>query len=187
MRFPKRLQGLILGVTALVVGPIVAVVLTSSPAPARQAWPVSLAPAADSFVQLADAQAHLNLGQLRPRAPLPPPTPVPAPTSPPTTKPHLQPAAVPPPPAVSGDVESIIRSAAAQWGVSGDWMVSIARCESGMRPTAYNPHGPYYGLFQFLMSTFKNNGGSNIWDAADQSNVAAKMLAHGQAHQWSCA
>ena len=87
----------------------------------------------------------------------------------------------------NGSVASIIRAAAARWGVSGDWMVSIARCESGLRPNAYNPRGPYYGLFQFLMSTFRANGGTNIWDASDQSNIAAKMLAHGQAHQWSCA
>ena len=66
-------------------------------------------------------------------------------------------------------------------------MVNIARCESGLRPTAYNPSGPYIGLFQFLQSTFTANGGTNIYDAADQSNIAAKMLAHGQAHQWSCA
>ena len=86
-----------------------------------------------------------------------------------------------------GTVVSIIRAAAARWGVSGDWMVSIASCESGLRPNAYNPGGPYYGLFQFLMSTFRANGGTNIWDPADQANVAAKMLAHGQAHQWGCA
>jgi hypothetical protein len=66
-------------------------------------------------------------------------------------------------------------------------MVSIARCESGLRPNAYNPRGPYIGLFQFLQSTFTANGGTNIWSATDQANIAAKMLAHGQAHQWSCA
>jgi hypothetical protein len=66
-------------------------------------------------------------------------------------------------------------------------MVSIARCESGLRTTAYNPRGPYIGLFQFLQSTFSHNGGTNIYDAADQANITAKMLAHGQAYQWSCA
>jgi soluble lytic murein transglycosylase-like protein len=84
-------------------------------------------------------------------------------------------------------VIGIIEAAAARWGVSGAWMVQIARCESGLRPTAVNPAGPYLGLFQFLQSTFTHNGGTNIWDAADQANIAAKMLAHGQAYQWSCA
>ena len=84
-------------------------------------------------------------------------------------------------------VIGIIEAAAARWGVSGAWMVQIARCESGLRPTAVNSAGPYLGLFQFLQSTFTHNGGTNIWDAADQANVTAKMLAHGQAWQWSCA
>jgi soluble lytic murein transglycosylase-like protein len=84
-------------------------------------------------------------------------------------------------------VIGIIEAAAARWGVSGAWMVQIARCESGLRPTAVNPGGPYIGLFQFLQSTFTHNGGTNIWDATDQANITAKMLAHGQAYQWSCA
>jgi soluble lytic murein transglycosylase-like protein len=91
------------------------------------------------------------------------------------------------PPAAPGSVVAIIEAAASRWGVSGSWMVGIARCESGLRTNAVNPSGPYLGLFQFLQSTFRANGGTNIWSAADQSNIAAKMLAHGQAHQWSCA
>jgi soluble lytic murein transglycosylase-like protein len=93
----------------------------------------------------------------------------------------------PVPPAPPGSVIAIIEAAAARWGVSGSWMIAIARCESGLRPTAYNPSGPYIGLFQFLQSTFTHNGGTNIYSATDQANIAAKMLAHGQAYQWSCA
>jgi hypothetical protein len=66
-------------------------------------------------------------------------------------------------------------------------MLKIAKCESGLNPRAYNPSGPYYGLFQFLMSTFRANGGTDIWDPVQQANITAKMLAHGQAHQWGCA
>ena len=91
------------------------------------------------------------------------------------------------PAADPNSVIGIIEAAAARWGVSGGWMVKIARCESGLRTNAYNPRGPYIGLFQFLQSTFTHNGGTNIYDAADQANITAKMLAHGQAHQWSCA
>jgi hypothetical protein len=121
------------------------------------------------------------------------PTAAPAPpTAAPTARPAIKKARVAPPvsagpPADPNSVIGIIEAAAARWGVSGSWMVSIARCESGLRTTAYNPRGPYIGLFQFLTSTFRANGGTNIYDAADQSNIAAKMLAHGQAHQWSCA
>jgi hypothetical protein len=119
---------------------------------------------------------------LRARAPIPPPPPPPAPAP----KPRAQ-VSIPSASYAPGSVEGIIRAAAARWGISGDWMVKIASCESGMRPTAYNPRGPYYGLFQFLMSTFRANGGTNIWDPTDQANITAKMLAHGQAYQWSCA
>ncbi len=121
------------------------------------------------------------------------PAPVAAP-APPAPKPAVKAPRAPrtpvyaaPPPADPNSVIGIIEAAAARWGVSGGWMVKIARCESGLRTNAYNPHGPYIGLFQFLQSTFSHNGGTNIYSAADQANIAAKMLAHGQAHQWSCA
>lgn len=182
--FPGRWRGLGLGVVALIVGPVIAIAIAAGGG-GRPAVVV------DSRVQAASAEqsnepAHANLYELRPRTPLPSPTP--KPTEPPPPPPPLQHNThVVIPPAVSGDVVSIIRAAAAQNGVSGDWMVEIALCESTLRPNAYNPRGPYYGLFQFLMSTFRANGGSNIWDPADQANVAAKMLAHGQAWQWACA
>jgi soluble lytic murein transglycosylase-like protein len=125
------------------------------------------------------------------------PTPTPAPSATPAAAP-ARPVAKPSvrlrsaaPPLVAAaspsSVIGIIEAAAARWGVSGAWMVQIARCESGLRPTAVNSAGPYLGLFQFLPSTFTHNGGTNIWDAADQANITAKMLAHGQAWQWSCA
>ena len=183
MRFPKRLRGLTLGMIALVAGPVIAVILTSTPG-ARSA-PTAAVSATDLRAQQAERDVHLNLSALKPRivpTPTPTPTPVPVPAATPRPAPQFA-----PPPAGHEDVVAIIRAAAAKWGVSGDWMVHIAQCESGLRPNAYNPHGPYYGLFQFLMSTFTHNGGTNIWDPSDQANTAAKMLAHGQAHQWSCA
>ena len=186
VQFPGRWRGLSLGAAALIAVPILGVLLTSQPAPASVA-------AASSRVEGAAAQPasrplHANLYELRPRAPLPSPTPVPTPAPTPTPKPVPKAApAVVIPPAASGDIVGIIRAAAAKYGVSGDWMVSIAECESGLRPNAYNPRGPYIGLFQFLQSTFTANGGTNIWDPTDQANVTAKMLANGQAHQWSCA
>jgi hypothetical protein len=84
-------------------------------------------------------------------------------------------------------VEGIIRAAAARHGVSPDWMVKIARCESGLRPHAFNPVGPYYGIFQFLMSTFHAHGGTDIWDPSQQAEITATMLSHGGARAWGCA
>lgn len=121
-------------------------------------------------------------------APTATPTPAPPPTAAPRVAARASSVAIPsgPPPA-PGSIQAIIQAAANAHGVSYPWMLKIAQCESGLNPHAYNPAGPYYGLFQFLMSTFRANGGTDIWDPTQQANVAANMLAHGQAHQWGCA
>jgi hypothetical protein len=82
-----------------------------------------------------------------------------------------------------------ITAAAEHWGVSVTWMLRTANCESHFHWNSVNPSGPYIGVFQFLMSTFIANGGTaaTIWNPAVQANIAAKMFAHGQAHEWSCA
>ena len=182
---------------ALVAGPVLAITLTAWP----QAQPVTVASSSvnAAVAEPASLSQHVNLFELLFKTPEPAPTPAPTaaptptptpaptpvPTPAPTPPPTAQPVAIPAP--AGGDIGGIIRAAAAQYGVDGEWMVRIAQCESGLRPNAYNPSGPYYGLFQFAMSTFRANGGTNIWDPTDQSNIAAKMLANGQAHQWSCA
>ena len=80
----------------------------------------------------------------------------------------------------------IIRSAAARFGADGDQMVRVATCESGLNPRAYDARSGASGLFQFMPGTFYGHGGRDIWDAADQSNVAAQMFSHGQAGAWAC-
>jgi hypothetical protein len=82
-----------------------------------------------------------------------------------------------------------ITAAAEHWGVSVSWMLKTANCESHFHWNSVNPRGPYIGVFQFLMSTFIANGGTaaTIWDPAAQANIAAKMFAHGQSGEWSCA
>jgi len=42
------------------------------------------------------------------------------------------------------------------------------------------------GLFQFKPATFYGHGGHNIWDPADQADVAARMFSQGLASQWTC-
>jgi hypothetical protein len=95
-------------------------------------------------------------------------------------------------PPTGGDVPSkqavvqIIRAAAARVGADGDQMVRVATCESGLNPRAYDPRSGASGLFQFMPGTFYGHGGHDIWDATDQSNVAAQMFSHGQAGAWDC-
>lgn len=118
--------------------------------------------------------------------PSPSPTPEPEPP-PPEPEVVAAPEPAPPPPAPAGSVVAIIHAAAERHGVSGDWMVSIAQCESGLNPRAVNPAG-YYGLFQFSKSTWGAYGSGDIFDPAAQSEATAKMLANGGSGHWpNCA
>lgn len=120
-------------------------------------------------------------------SPSPSPEPPPPPPEPEPEAVAAAPAPAPPPPAPAGSVVAIIHAAAARHGVSGDWMVSIAQCESGLNPRAVNPAG-YYGLFQFSRSTWAAYGSGDIFDPAAQSEATASMLANGGSGHWpNCA
>jgi hypothetical protein len=82
-----------------------------------------------------------------------------------------------------------ITIAAQKYGVNVAWMLRTANCESHFHWNSVNPSGPYIGVFQFLKSTFISNGGTaaTIWDPMAQALIAAKMFAHGQSGEWSCA
>jgi soluble lytic murein transglycosylase-like protein len=102
------------------------------------------------------------------------------------------PAAQPPaaiPSYASGTVQDIITRAFTPYGTTAvAWGLRVARCESGYNPRAYNPAGPYYGLFQFLMSTFKATpyGGRDIYDPVANASAAAWKYGQGGAGAWGC-
>lgn len=82
---------------------------------------------------------------------------------------------------------NIIYEAAAEFGLSGDYLLSVAQCESGLDPGAYNPAG-YHGLFQFDFQTWGAYGYGSIYDPIAQSRTAAELLANGHASRWpNCA
>lgn len=88
-----------------------------------------------------------------------------------------------------GTVQAIIVQAFAPYGPAAvAWGLRVARCESGYNPRALNPAGPYYGLFQFLMSTFRATpyGTGDIYDPAANAAAAAWKYAHGGAAAWGC-
>ena len=84
-------------------------------------------------------------------------------------------------------IVEIIHSAAERYGIDGDYLVSIAECESGLDPRAYNSAG-YHGLFQYDAGTWEAYGKGSIWDPAAQARATAMLIADGQASRWpNCA
>ena len=90
-------------------------------------------------------------------------------------------------PEPGGSVSEIISSAAAEFGLDGGYLLSVASCESGLDPSAVNAVG-YYGLFQFDETTWAAYGYGSIYDPVAQARAAARLLAAGQTSRWpNCA
>jgi hypothetical protein len=81
-----------------------------------------------------------------------------------------------------------IAKAARKYGQSERVMVRVARCESNLNPCAFNRSGPYYGLYQFLKSTWKTTpyGDHDIYDPKAQAMAAGWMWKRGRKNEWSC-
>ena len=109
----------------------------------------------------------------------PAPTPRPARSDPaPTSNPSPSPTPADPP-----STTQIIYNAAAEFGLSGDYLVGVAICESDLDPSAYNPAG-YHGLFQFDYETWSAYGYGDIYDPVAQARTAAELLAAGHYSRW---
>ena len=64
---------------------------------------------------------------------------------------------------------------------------ALAQCESSGNPRAVNSYGPYYGLYQFLASTWRSVGGTGLpsdASAAEQTYRAKLLYARSGAGQW---
>jgi soluble lytic murein transglycosylase-like protein len=81
-----------------------------------------------------------------------------------------------------------IAKAAKKYNQSKKAMVRVARCESSFDPCAVNRSGPYYGLYQFLKSTWKSTpyGNHNIFDPKAQAMAAGWMWQQGRKNEWAC-
>jgi soluble lytic murein transglycosylase-like protein len=87
----------------------------------------------------------------------------------------------------AGSLSEIIYEAAAEFGLDGSYLLSVASCESALNVAAYNAAG-YYGLFQFDHATWSAYGYGSIYDATAQARTAARLIAAGQASRWpNCA
>ena len=83
---------------------------------------------------------------------------------------------------------STIYDAAGRHGVSGDWLLNTAVCESQLDPWAYNELTGDVGLFQFKPSTWAEWGAdpSAIWDVWSQADMAAWAYSAGLHTHWCC-
>jgi len=186
---PKRARGLVLGCLMLAGGPVTAVLITT---PAQEAAAsASLARSSVGEVdRLTNVITHPMLLRVRSANLIHAAVPVAKPAAPKRPRVSRPGFIIPSGLSVSqAQVVADITAAATHWGVSVSWMLRTANCESHFHWNSVNPSGPYIGVFQFLMSTFIANGGTaaTIWSPVAQANIAAKMFAHGQAHEWSCA
>jgi soluble lytic murein transglycosylase-like protein len=91
-------------------------------------------------------------------------------------------------PATGGDIVEIIRQAAREYGQPEEDLLRVGRCESNLDPRAVNPAGPYYGLFQFLRSTWASTpfADRDIFDPAANAQAAAWMWQQGRRGEWAC-
>lgn len=87
----------------------------------------------------------------------------------------------------SGSITEIISAAATEFGIEPGYLISVAECESGLDPSAYNAAG-YHGLFQYDDTTWSAYGYGSIWDPVAQARTTAELLAAGQSSRWpNCA
>lgn len=86
------------------------------------------------------------------------------------------------------EVERFIERAAKRYNQSEKAMLRVARCESNLDPCAVNRSGPYYGLYQFLESTWKTTPykRDDIFDPKAQALAAAWMWKQGRKNEWAC-
>lgn len=86
------------------------------------------------------------------------------------------------------EILGFISNAAKKYGQNKNAMVRVARCESNLDPCAVNRAGPYYGLFQFLKSTWSKTpyGDQSIYDPKAQAMAAAWMWKEGRKNEWAC-
>jgi hypothetical protein len=83
------------------------------------------------------------------------PTPTPTPTMKPTPTPTPTPTAVPQPDFSQEEIHGFIERFAAQYSVDPNVLRHIAACESGFNASAVN--GPYVGLYQFGITSWRSN------------------------------
>ena len=118
-------------------------------------------------------------------------TPSPIPTASPTPKPKNTPTPRPLQPKIlQSEIHTLMERFAGQYAVDVNVLRHIAVCESGFNPSAVN--GPYAGLYQFNIATWKNNRvlmGEDTnpdlrFSAEESIQTAAYLISRGRRSLW---
>jgi uncharacterized protein YabE (DUF348 family) len=97
-----------------------------------------------------------------------------------------------PAPPAPGEIDAIIRAAAATWGADPQLLLRIAWCESRYNSHAVNRSSGASGLFQFMPVTWARNAplagyaDASIFDPVASANTAARLFALGHNSLWAC-
>ena len=91
-------------------------------------------------------------------------------------------------PTTEDGIIQVIREAARAFGQPEEDLLRVGRCESNLDPRAVNPDGPYFGLFQFLRSTWASTpfADQDIFDPVANASAAAWMWEQGRRNEWAC-
>jgi soluble lytic murein transglycosylase-like protein len=91
-------------------------------------------------------------------------------------------------PTTEDEIVAIIREAARAFAQPEEDLLRVGRCESNLDPRAVNPSGPYFGLFQFLRSTWASTpfADRDIFDPVANAHAAAWMWQQGRRGEWAC-
>ncbi len=86
------------------------------------------------------------------------------------------------------EILDIIRQAARAFGQPVEDLIRVGQCESSLDPRAVNQQGPWFGLFQFLRSTWATTpfADQNICDPVANASAAAWMWQQGRRNEWEC-
>jgi hypothetical protein len=93
---------------------------------------------------------------------------------------------------VKKKVPGMIGGLATRYGLSVSKSLSVAKCESGYNPKAYNPAGPWAGVYQqdtdYWPQRAKKYGhpGESVFDAYANIDVSLKMAKSTGWHHWAC-
>lgn len=122
----------------------------------------------------------------------PTPTSTPIPTASPTPKPKNTPtpSPVPQPKISQAEIHALMERFAGQYAVDVNVLRYVAVCESGFNPSAVN--GPYAGLYQFNITTWKKNrilmgedpNPDLRFNAEESVQAAAYLISQGKRYLW---